>query len=604
MTLRPLSSPAPTTESAPSVEPGAGRPRSSARLRLGELLVRANVVTNEQVERALSVQRLGGGRLGSILVRLKFCTDQQMRTALAEQLGVHVVEIAELNPEPDVQDLLSTEFVRKYEVLPLRRDGRTLWVAMVDPYNLTAIDDIRFSTGVRDIVVATCTETDFRRYVERHLATRSLIEEILDGGRFYERAISSLGSDGAGDDEGDPAPPDVVHALELAGEQPPIITLCNFLLAEAVTRGASDIHIEPQETSFRVRMRLDGVLRPLITPPQRLHSAIVARFKVMAEMDISRRRVPQDGHIAIEYRGKATHFRVSTLPTVYGEKCVIRLLGKEVNLTSLDALGFDAEELTTLRRAIRRSQGLVLVTGPTGSGKTTTLHACLNDINTADVNIVTLEDPVESTIPGITHVQIAETGGVTFAGGLRSILRQDPDIVFVGEMRDPEVASIAIRAALTGHLVLSTLHTNSAVETLTRLVDMGVPGYLLAPSLTLVVAQRLLRRVCDRCAAPYTPSAAERAEFELASDRDGGRMRKGAGCPDCADTGYRGRLAAYEILPVDTVVRELIREGTTAQAVAEHAWKQGMRLLREVAVEKALSGQTTLDEVRRVCVRD
>ncbi|GAB5547324.1 MAG: type IV-A pilus assembly ATPase PilB [Sandaracinaceae bacterium] len=589
--------PAPKAEATP--EPAPEEPAPRRKLRLGELLVQAGVVSDEDVGRALAVQKMGGGRLGSILVSLKLCTEDQIRFALEHQMGVEVVELQGLIPDEAVLHLLPRELVRKYEAVPIRKEGDTVYVAMIDPYNLTALDDIRFCSGARKLVVVTCTESDFRSFVEEHLETQSLMEEILSGDVFFETAIKSVRAEDEPTE--DQEPEEIVHDLRLAGEQPPIITLCNFLLVESITRGASDIHVEPYETYFRVRLRIDGRLQTLLTPPQRLHNPMITRFKVMAEMDISKRRIPQDGHIAIVYNGETCHYRVSTLPTVYGEKCVIRLLKKNKELTSLDSIGFEEDELKLIKRLLHLPQGIVLVTGPTGSGKTTTLHAGLSHINDPEVNIVTLEDPVEASLAGINHVQTSLKGGVTFASGLRSILRQDPDVVFVGEMRDPEVSKIAVKAALTGHLVLSTLHTNSAVESLVRLADMGVPPYLVANALQMVLAQRLVRRVCERCAKPHAVTEEEIEEFRLTPEQlEGASLKSGSGCAACYETGYRGRVAVYEILRCTHDMRDLIREEAPMRALIAQSKKDGMRTLWESGIVRALRGETTLEEVRRV----
>jgi len=581
-----------------SIPPAPEPPKR--KLRLGEVLVLHGVVDDEAVGRALAVQKMGGGRLGSILVNLKLCTEEQIREALGKQMGVEVVDLKDVEPDRDVLDALPIELVKKYEAVPVRRVGETLHVAMMDPYNLTAIDDIRFCTGARKLVIMTCAESDFRSFVEEHLATQCLIEEILQGGDFYQRAVESVDSNQEEEELPDDERADIIHDLRLAGEQPPVITLCNFLLVEAIRRRASDIHVEPYETYFRIRLRIDGRLHTLLTPPQRLHTPMIARLKIMSEMDISKRRIPQDGHIAIVHAGETVHYRVSTLPTVYGEKCVVRLLKKDKSLTTIDRIGFSPPQLKRVRKALRSPQGLILVTGPTGSGKTTTLHAGLADINDPDTNIVTLEDPVEASIPGINHVQINDKQGLSFSAGLRSILRQDPDVVFVGEMRDPEVSKIAIKAALTGHLVLSTLHTNGAAESLVRLTDMQVPGFLLANSLLMIIAQRLVRRVCKRCATSYTPTEDEIAEFRLTEAQlSEAKMAVGEGCSECMGSGFRGRLAVYEILNTNTEIRSLIRAGAETETVVIAARKNGMQLLFDEGIEKALAGHTTLDELRR-----
>lgn len=585
-------------DSAPTDAQPPGRTRR--RPRLGEILVKAGVVTEEDVRRALDVQKMGGGRLGGVLVRLKCVTDAQIRQALAEQLGIEVIELDDVEVDEGALKALPRELIKKYEAVPVRLEEGTLYVAMKDPYNFTAVDDIRFFTGLKVVVLA-CTESDYSTFIEEQLQAQSLIEEILEGGDFYDRAISSVdkstrdGPGGAedGDDE-------LIHDLRLAGAHPPIITLCNFLLVESIQRRASDIHIEPYETYLRVRIRVDGRLQTLLTPPQRLAEPMITRMKIMGDMDIAIRRAPQDGHIALVYRGETCHYRVSTLPTVYGEKCVIRLLKKQENLTELDTLGLGDTLLKRFRKSIRRPQGIVLVTGPTGSGKTTTLHAALHDINDPETNIVTLEDPVEASLPGINHVQINNKAGITFASGLRSILRQDPDVIFVGEIRDPEVAQIAVKASLTGHLVMSTLHTNSAAESLMRLEDIGIPAYLLANALVVIIAQRLVRRVCKLCTEPYLPSEDEVTEFRLTpAQLENSQLSRGVGCEACYNTGYHGRLAIYESLFISNELRTLVRQGAPIEKVLEQARDEGFSFLFEAGIEGALAGITSLAEVRR-----
>ena len=580
---------------APHPEPQQQeRPR---RKRLGEILVDSGVVDEQMVMRALAVQEMGGGRLGSVLTKLNFCTEEQIRAALKQQMDVEVVDLGELDIDPRVMDLVPLGLIRKYEVVPLRMDNGVLWVAMMDPYNLAALDDLRFATGCKKTVVVTCTEGDFRRLLEEELETQTIMDEILDGAEFFERCMEVVDDVPGGNGE---AGEELVHDLELASEQHPVVTLCNFLLVESIRRRASDIHIEAYENYFRVRIRIDGQLQNLLTPPKRLHSPMIARCKVMSGMDIAKRRIPQDGHIAIQYEGETVHFRVSTLPTVYGEKCVIRLLKKDTSLLSLDSIGFEPEELANVKKSISMPQGLVLVTGPTGSGKTTTLHAAIQAINEPEVNIVTLEDPVEATLPDINHVKIDENGGVTFASGLRSILRQDPDVVFVGEMRDSDVSRIALKAALTGHMVFSTLHTNSASESITRLEDMDVPRYLLAAALEMIIAQRLLRRLCSKCRVPAELTADEISEFELSEeDVQNATLTAPKGCNHC-NNGWRGRQAAYEIFRVNGELRELIRTGAKTSDLEECAQRHGMKKLFRAGVLKALQGITTLGEVRRV----
>jgi type IV pilus assembly protein PilB len=597
----------PAAEAPPVPMEALPAPRPVRPRLLGELLTAAGVLEAKGVARAMEVQKKSGGRLGSVLVSLGLCSEQQIRAALYDQLGIEVVDLGTLEPDREALDLLPIEMIRRYEVVPLKLEGNRLWVAMMDPYNLAAIDDIRFSTGRSRLVINTCTEGDFRRFIAHHLETRTVIDEILAGEDFYRRALEFVGSglEAAAirteEEEEETSSEEAVHDLQLASEQSPIISLCNFIFIEAIHRRASDIHVEPYETYLRVRIRVDGQLRTLLTPPKRLHGAMLTRLKVMSGLDIANRRIPQDGHLAVRYQGQLEHLRVSTLPTVYGEKCVLRLLRKDQELLSIDRIGFAPEDLAVLKTSLSAPQGLILVTGPTGSGKTTTLYSGLGFINHGETNIVTLEDPVESSLAGINHVAIHDRGGVSFASGLRSILRQDPDVIFVGEMRDSEVCSIALRAALTGHLVLSTLHTNSAVESLARLDDLDVPPYLLAATLLLVVAQRLLRRICPQCAEPAEAGPEDVVALGLSEEMLAtARLRRGRGCTRCLQTGYHGRFAVYEILRVNGAMREMIRRRAPAQEIVEAARATGWRSLLEAGVARALQGETTFAEVRRV----
>lgn len=572
------------------------------RHKLGKFLVETGVVDETAIEKALAEQRRGGGRLGAILVELKLCTEAQIRNALHDQMGVEVVNLDEVEPDPNLQNLLSVELIRKYEVIPIKCEDRKLWVAMMDPYNLVAIDDIRFKTGFSRLVITTCTEGDFTRYIEEHLETKGLIDEILQGGDFYNKAIEQLDDvelNEPSDDEPTSAAL-LAHELRLASTESPIITLCNFLLVEAINRRASDIHVEPYSTSLRVRLRVDGRLRTILSPPRRLAPAITARFKVMSDMDITIRRVPQDGHLAVDYQGQVIHFRVSTMPMVHGEKTVLRLLKKDSKLETLYQLGFDEADMATFEACLNAPHGMLLVTGPTGSGKTATVHSGLNLIGNSELNIVTLEDPVEATLPGINHIPVNKRGGVTFSDGLRSILRQDPDVIFLGEIRDPEVASIAMRAAQTGHLVLSTLHTNNAVESITRLLDMGIPNYVLTSTLLLVMAQRLVRKVCDVCAEFVEPTS-EDLDF-LRIDQDDAEnviLRRGNGCSACMESGYRGRTAIYELVQISSEIKELIRKDASSDELFECARSNGTRSLFEAGRDKVLHGITTIDELRK-----
>jgi type IV pilus assembly protein PilB len=578
------------------------------RMQIGEFLVQAGILGESDVEKALSVQKVTGGRLGSILVSLELCTEEAIRKALHDQLAVEVIDLSLIKPEPALFDLLSTDLMLKYQVIPLKKENGSLWIAMLDPYNLLALDDIRFKTDLLRLVVTTCTEADFKRFVGEHLVTGRAFEEVLRSGEFYNQAIKSLHAEEDFRDRLDfdeYETPLLAHKLKIASAESPIITLCNFFLLEAIRWQASDIHIEPYETSLRVRLRVDGHLRTILSPPKKLAAAIVARIKLMGEMDITRRRLPQDGQLSVAYEGEVQHFRVSTIPTFYGEKCVIRRLGNNTQPTGLDQLQLAPEDLDVFKKKLKEPQGLILLTGPAGSGKTTFVHAGLNYISSEDINIATLEDPVEATFFGINHVPVNKQGGITFASGLRSLLRQDPDVIYVGEIHDPEVAGIAMQASQTGHLVLSTLHTNSCVESIERLMDMGIPSYLIASSLLVIIAQRLVRRVCGNCAEPYSLSDDEVSMLGISSSQlQEATPRQGRGCKRCMGSGYRGRIAVYEFLSITREVRELIRKQAGSETILSAARDCGTRTLMEAGVEKVLRGETTPLEIRRVLMTE
>jgi type IV pilus assembly protein PilB len=579
----------------------AGKPH----VRIGDLLIQAGRITQVQLDEAVRLQQRTGERLGSALVRAGYITEAELSQALSGQLGVAAATAKDLEIDPEIVKLLTDEFVKRFEVVPVRRDGQALIIACATPNNLRLLDEVRFVTGVREVRAMLATEMAIRRVIEKHYSTHALLEEVIQNGGLYDKALkvapvdgltkaqeAAEGADGEGAND--------VYKLKAESETQPIVALVNYLLIEAVRRSASDIHVEPYEEFFRVRMRIDGMLHPVLNPPTRLHKAIISRLKILSGMDISKVRVPQDGHIAIEYTGEVLHYRVNTLPTIYGEKCVIRLMKKESHLADIDRLGFAANVLTRLNHTIALPQGLVLVTGPTGSGKTTTVHACLNKINRPETNVVTLEDPVEASIPGINHVQIHRRGGVSFVDGLRAILRQDPDVIFVGEIRDREVAQTAMEAAMTGHMVFSTLHTNSACESLTRLDDMGVEMFLIAGCLRAVAAQRLIRRICPQCKVPCDPDVMGLQELGLTTEQIvAGRYFRGKGCNHCMSSGFKGRVAAYEVLFVDEEVRQLIRRRAPVEQVQEAAQRNGMRTLLDAGTELVLQGLTTLEEVHR-----
>jgi len=553
----------------PTLSLGGHKPKK----RLGELLIEAGLIDQHKLAQALAHQKVHGGRLGQILVSLGMIDEATLESQLGQQLGLAVREVDTIDPPPDVLRVLDEDDIRTYETIPLRLEKKRLVVGMVDPMNLALRAQIQSLTGGLRLRVEMITEATLKRFLDTRFARRDF-EELERLGRELA-ATSSAGG---------------------------VVTVVSRLIEAAVRHRASDIHVEPYETFLRVRFRIDGELYTVLTLATDMHGALISRLKVLANMDISERRKPQDGQIRAKVDGVSSDLRVSTLPTVYGEKAVLRLLRKESNLADLRRLGFSRDQLDTVRKVIQLPQGLVLVTGPTGSGKTTSLHAMLNVINESDINIVTIEDPVETAIPGINHVAINKKGGVTFASALKSILRQDPDVVFVGEMRDKEVSAIAVKAALTGHLVLSTLHTNGVVETFTRLVDMGIDPYLLANSVELVLAQRLLRRICGQCAEKIPIPDEDIAEFKLTGLQIGTAMyRRGKGCGSCLNTGFRGRVAVYESLAPTPELRTILRKGGDEGKIKEWAHESGFIDMRRAAIGRALAGETTFSEVRRVC---
>lgn len=569
------------------------------KLRLGEMLIDSGLITSDQLGQALAHQKVHGGRLGTILVTLGMLAESDLETSLGRQMGLAVADVETVSPPAELLRLVGEDLIKRYEVIPLGKKGKTLIVGMTDPFNLSAVDDLLFRTKLRMVETRLISETTFRRFIQTRYASLLLLDRIATdegletGSLVYGRGAGSAEETARRVKDVDPD----------AGT-PVVVRLATYLLREASNQRASDIHIEPYETFFRVRFRVDGHLHTEITPPQRLHAPLISRIKILSGMDIAEKRTPQDGHFVAQLDDEEVQYRVSTLPTVFGEKCVIRMLRQEAQLADIFQLGLRPEQSAMVRNAAALPQGLVLVTGPTGSGKTTTVHAMINLMNDPDINIVSLEDPVEQAIPGVNHVQMQEKAGLTFASGLRSILRQDPDVIFVGEMRDQEVGSIALRGALTGHLVLSTLHTNGIVETFTRLVDMGLEPYLLASSLQLVVAQRLVRRLCRSCARPGPISRETMKEFHLSLDAvASAHHRVAVGCPRCLDTGFRGRLGVYEMVVPTPEIRELLRKGGDEETLRAACDRAGVKWMWDTAIGAVLAGETTFDEVRRAVMR-
>jgi type IV pilus assembly protein PilB len=572
-------------------------------VRLGELLLRENRVTPAQLQEALNHQRAHGGRLGSTLIKLGVLDENEISSLLSRHYGVQAIRLDEIEPDPATVKLIPAETAAKYSVIPISRNGTTLTLAMADPANVFAMDDIKFMTGlhVEPVVAA---ETAVRDAISRAYG----VQFNGNGSKAASSDLVSRALDEFGAEDGIEV---VVAAeeidaasLERQSGEAPIIRLVNALMLSAIQKGASDIHIEPYEKDLRIRFRIDGVLHQVMAPALRYRDPICSRVKIMARLDIAEKRLPQDGRIKARFndRGKAREidFRVSSIPTLFGEKIVLRLLDPDGLRLDMTKLGFDPDMLAKYTRAIRKPWGMVLVTGPTGSGKTNTLYSSLAQINEPGVNIMTAEDPVEFNLPGINQVQVRDNIGLDFAAVLRSFLRQDPNIILVGEIRDADTASIAVKAALTGHLVLSTLHTNDAPSTVNRMVNMGVEPFLVANSLNLVAAQRLVRRVCSACreVAPLSRTQLVEAGFSPA-DAEAVQPARGRGCDRCGGTGYRGRVGLFEVMDMSEAQRELIVSNAPVGELRKLAIAEGMLTLRQSGLEKVRQGVTTIEEVVR-----
>ena len=557
---------------------------------IGDLLVREGLISEEQLNRALTEQRSNGYRLGYTLVSMGFVTETDLTRVLARKYRVKAVDLSRIdNIDKRVINLVKPEIAVRHLVLPLRRVGRTLTVAMANPTNLDAIDELRFSTGY-DIEAVVAGEYSLRTSVEKYYeVVEDGLQDLLK--QFDDEDIEVVDGSEVDDEMS-------VTALQAQVEEAPVVKLINGILTSAVQKGASDIHIEPYEKEVRVRFRIDGALREIMRPPARMRAALTSRVKILADLNIAERRVPQDGRIKLRMGKRVIDYRVSTLPGLFGEKIVLRILDKSNLQLDLEKFGMEANAQREFLSAIRNPYGMVLVTGPTGSGKTTTLYSALMKINTEEVNIMTAEDPVEYNLRGVNQVQVRPEIGLTFAASLRAFLRQDPNIILVGEIRDMETASIAIKAALTGHLVLSTLHTNDAASTITRLIDIGVEPFNVASAVNLVTAQRLVRRICSGCKAEAsydddTLAAADITPEEAAEMT----FYKGEGCEQCDRTGYRGRQGLYEVMPISHTIRKMIMHGEAANMMKEQALKDGLLSLRQDGLIKVRQGITTLEEV-------
>ena len=589
-------------------------------VRIGELLLKEKRISPEQLQEALNYQRQNGGKLGFNLVKLGYVKDEEITSLLSKQYGVPSIALGQFEIDPAVVKLVPAETAQKYQIVPLSRSGATLTIAMTDPTNVFAMDDIKFMTGYN---------------VEPVVASETAVVEAIQKYYGAKAATAAGGGAGAG------AAPSGPSALELAsqalqdmpmladagdvevleefeeisaealakqGEEAPVIKLVNVILMSSIQKGASDIHIEPYEKELRVRFRIDGLLYNIMAPPMKYRDAITSRIKIMSKLDIAEKRLPQDGRIKIRFQDdgqlRDIDFRVSCLPTLFGEKIVMRLLDKNKLMLDMTKLGFERESLTKFETAIGKPWGMVLVTGPTGSGKTNTLYSAISKVNTMETNIMTAEDPVEFNLVGVNQVQVRESIGLNFAAALRSFLRQDPNTILVGEIRDFETAEIAVKAALTGHLVLSTLHTNDAPSTVNRLMNMGIEPFLVASSLQLICAQRLVRRICSNCKEPHPtpPQALIQAGFSP-EDAKSVVPNRGKGCEKCNRTGYKGRVGLYEVMEVTEELRELILVGASALELRRKAVDEGMITLRNSGLRKVKDGLTTIDEVVRETVK-
>src|SRR6187431_2261438 len=598
-------------------------------VRIGELLLKEKRITPAQLQEALTYQKTSGGKLGYNLVKLGFVKDEEITALLSKQYGVPSINLAQFEIDPAVIKLIPAETAQKYQIVPLSRSGATLTIAMTDPTNVFAMDDIKFMTGynVEPVVASETAVTDAisRYYPASAPAAPRIVEpkkkkepRVEQAANLNNAATLEMVTRALEETAGDIADDDVemleeieqidVSTLEKQGGEAPVIRLVNLMLMSAIQKGASDIHVEPYEKEFRVRFRIDGILYNVMAPPMKFRDAITSRLKIMAKLDIAEKRLPQDGRIKIRFAAdngtKEIDFRVSCLPTLFGEKIVLRLLDKDKLMLDMTKLGFEPLSLKKLEVAIAKPWGMVLVTGPTGSGKTNTLYSSISRINTTETNIMTAEDPVEFNLAGVNQVQVRENIGLTFAAALRSFLRQDPNIILVGEIRDFETAEIAVKAALTGHLVLSTLHTNDAPSTINRLMNMGIEPFLVASSLNLVCAQRLVRRICRNCTEPDpTPVPALMQAGFTAEDANTVKPNRGKGCDRCNNTGYKGRVGLYEVMEVTDELRELILVGASSLELRRKAVDEGMISLRHSGLRKVKEGVTTLEEVVRETVK-
>ena len=566
--------------------------------KLGELLVKNETITPEQLSSALKEQEKSGRMMGSILVEMGALKDSDLLQFLSEQHGVPSIKLSEFQIDPEVLKIIPAGVASKYQVMPISAKDSTLTVAMIDPGNIFALDDIKFLTGYR-VEALIAAETSVNEAIEEYYK----VDEVNDSD-YLDDLLAGLETEGVEYLESNENVD--LSSLEHESEEAPVIKLVNGILTDAITRGSSDVHIEPYEKSFRVRFRIDGSLYEVMKPPLKMKNAITSRIKIMANLDIAERRLPQDGRIKLKFgKGRDMDYRVSVLPTLFGEKIVLRLLDKTSLQLDMTKLGFGEKQLNDFKEAIHKPFGMVLVTGPTGSGKTTTLYSAITDLNQTTENISTAEDPVEYNLEGINQVQMHEGIGLTFASALRSFLRQDPDVILVGEIRDFETAEIGIKAALTGHMVLSTLHTNDAPSTVNRLLNMGIEPFLVSSSINLIAAQRLARKICNQCKEPVEISENMLKKLGVTPEQyEGVTFYEGKGCDDCNNSGNKGRVALYEVMPMYEPIKELVLQGASSLEIKNEAISLGMQSLRQSGIEKMLAGEINYEEVLKTTVKD
>lgn len=561
--------------------------------RIGQILVDLGFITESQLDMVLEEQKQHKGELlGQIAIRMGLINDDQLAQALAEQFNLQVVQLNELVIAPEVLSRITEPMAQLYKIIPVSFHDNTLTIAMCEPQRISVVDELRSFLGY-DIRPVVTTERQINQALQRYYSGTESVEKIIDDLEKDEelaKAAQALDSEGPVD----------LSSVEALAESAPVRRLLNMVLLMGIKEHASDLHFEPFENEFRIRIRSDGVLYEMVPPPRHLAFAITTRIKVMANLDIAERRLPQDGKIRLTVGGHPVDLRVSVLPTMFGESCVLRVLDKSVVMLDLNQVGMDPTTLANFRDVIHRPHGIVLVTGPTGSGKTTTLYAALNELNNIEDKIITTEDPVEYTIDGLVQIPIDPDIGNTFANLLRAILRHDPDIILVGEIRDLETAEIAVQAALTGHLVFSTLHTNDAPSSIARLRDMGVPPFLITATLEAILAQRLVRKICPNCRELTVPSTEALADLEMTPDDVVGKtFYRGRGCAACNNTGFKGRTGIFEFMPITDEIRELIHRGASTEELRDAAQRAGMKTLRQAGLEKIYDGTTTVEEVVR-----